>query len=119
MRLFAFHIALIPLGNGMNPIILPPAMSKIVGQTGLFSLSMATSLREGNSEIKPVKLHIKKRDLVLHLAHVEGLVHTHTHTTVKNSFNDSTEITECISTKFETNLPTEKNKRKKKTKKSC
>ena len=25
-RLIAFHIALIPLGKGMNPIILPPAM---------------------------------------------------------------------------------------------
>ena len=24
----AFHIALIPLGKGMNPIILPPAMGK-------------------------------------------------------------------------------------------
>ena len=27
-RLIAFHIALIPLGKGMNPIILPPAMGK-------------------------------------------------------------------------------------------
>ncbi len=26
--LIAFHIALIPLGKGMNPIILPPAMGK-------------------------------------------------------------------------------------------
>ena len=25
-------------GKGMNPTILPPAMGKIVGQTGLFSL---------------------------------------------------------------------------------
>ena len=30
----------------MNPIILPPAMGKIVGQTRFFSLSEATSLGE-------------------------------------------------------------------------
>ena len=35
------------LGKGMNPIILPPAMGKIVGQTGFFSLGEATSLGEG------------------------------------------------------------------------
>ena len=29
-RLLAFHIALIPLGNGMNPIILPPAMGHYI-----------------------------------------------------------------------------------------
>ena len=28
MRLIAFHIALIPFGKGINPIILPPAMGK-------------------------------------------------------------------------------------------
>ena len=26
--LIAFHIALIPIGKGMNPIILPPAMDR-------------------------------------------------------------------------------------------
>ena len=31
----------------MNPIILPPAMGKIVGQTEFFSLGEATSLGEG------------------------------------------------------------------------
>ena len=31
----------------MNPIILPPAMGKIVGQTRFFSLGEATSLGEG------------------------------------------------------------------------
>ena len=35
------------LGKGINPIILPPAMGKIVGQTRFFSLSKATSLGEG------------------------------------------------------------------------
>ena len=35
------------LGKVMNPIILPPAMGKIVGQTGFFSLGEATSLGEG------------------------------------------------------------------------
>ena len=34
-------------GKGMNPIILPPAMGKIVGQTRFFSLVEATSLGEG------------------------------------------------------------------------
>ena len=34
------------LGKGMNPIILPPAMGKIVGQTRFFSLGEATSLGE-------------------------------------------------------------------------
>ena len=52
----------------MSPTILPPAMGKIVGQTGLFNLGMATNLGEGklcytclNSILK-----IKKIDLVLH-----------------------------------------------------
>ena len=35
------------LGKGMNPIILPPAIGKIVGQTGFFSFGEATSLGEG------------------------------------------------------------------------
>ena len=38
-KLFAFYIALIP-------IILPPAMGKIVGQTVLYRLDMGTYLRE-------------------------------------------------------------------------
>ena len=42
--LTALHIALIPLGN---PIILPPAIGKIVVQTRFFSLGETTSLREG------------------------------------------------------------------------
>ena len=43
-RFFAFHFSLIPLDKGINPTILPPALSKIVGQTRLFSCGMATSL---------------------------------------------------------------------------
>ena len=35
------------LGKGMNAIILPPAMGKIVGQVRFFSLGEATSLGEG------------------------------------------------------------------------
>ena len=35
------------VGKGMNPITLPPAMGKIVGQTRFFSLDGATSLGEG------------------------------------------------------------------------
>ena len=37
------------LGKGMNSIILPPAMGKIVGQTRFFSLGEATSLGEGKA----------------------------------------------------------------------
>ena len=35
------------LGKGMYPIILPPDMGKIVGQTKFFTLGEATSLGEG------------------------------------------------------------------------
>ena len=35
------------LGKSMNPIILPLAMGKIVGQTRFFSLGEATRLGEG------------------------------------------------------------------------
>ena len=35
------------LGKGMNPIILPTAMGKIVGQIGFFSFGGATNLGEG------------------------------------------------------------------------
>ena len=35
-----------PLGKGINPIILPPAMGKIVGQTKFYSLREATCLGE-------------------------------------------------------------------------
>ena len=38
------------LGKGMNPIILPPAMGKIVLQTRFFILDEPTSLGEENSE---------------------------------------------------------------------
>ena len=35
----------------MNPIILPPAMDKLVGQTGFFSLGEETSQGEGKTLI--------------------------------------------------------------------
>ena len=35
------------LGKGINPIILPPATGKIVGETRFFSFGEATSLGEG------------------------------------------------------------------------
>ena len=40
------------LEKGMNPTILPPSMGNIVGQTGLFSLGMATGLGEGKHWIQ-------------------------------------------------------------------
>ena len=61
------------LGKGMNSIILPPAMGKIVGQTRFFSLGEATSLREGKLWIQTCKLHLKI-DLVSYPARAEGLV---------------------------------------------
>ena len=42
------------LGKGMNPIILPPAMGKIVRQTVFFSLGEATSLGKGKLECSPM-----------------------------------------------------------------
>ena len=38
----------------MKPIILPPAIIKIVGQTELFNLGMVTGLREGKLR-KPIE----------------------------------------------------------------
>ena len=35
------------LEKGMNPTILPPDIGKIIGQNGLFSILMASSLGEG------------------------------------------------------------------------
>ena len=35
------------LGKGMNPNIISPALGKIVGPTGFFSLGETTSLGEG------------------------------------------------------------------------
>ena len=52
-----------PLGKGMNPTILPPAMGKIVGQPWW----------RKTLEFKPVKLRLKI-DLVSYPAPVEGLV---------------------------------------------
>ena len=68
------------LGKGMNPIILPPAM---VGQTIIFSLGETTSLGEGNSEFKPVKIRLKI-DLVSYPARAEGVGQNDIQTLVKN-----------------------------------
>ena len=76
------------LGNGMNPIILPPAMGKIVGQTVFFSPGEATNLGEGNSEFKPVKLRLKT-DLVSYPARAEGLVNMINSFTPIRFFKDS------------------------------
>ena len=67
----------IVVGYGHGDIILPPAMGKIVGQTRFFSLGEATSLGEGNSEFKPVKLNLKI-DLVSYPARAEGSVNMDT-----------------------------------------
>ena len=46
IRVFYFYF-LILLQKGMTPAILPPAMGRIVGQTRLFHLGIATGLGEG------------------------------------------------------------------------
>ena len=58
----------------MNPIILPPAMGKIVGQTRFFSLGETTSLGEGKLWIQ-LRL---KNDLESYPARTEGLVNMDT-----------------------------------------
>ena len=60
------------LGKGMNPIILPPAMGKIVGQTRFFSLGEATSLGEGKL-ISNLLNSVLKIDLMSYPARAEGL----------------------------------------------
>ena len=47
------------LEKGMNPIILPPAMGKIVGQTRFFSIDEATSLGEGKLLIPTCQTPLK------------------------------------------------------------
>ena len=61
------------LGKGMNPNILPPAMGKIVGQTGSSALVRQLVKEKENSEFKPVKPRLKI-DLLLYPARAEGLV---------------------------------------------
>ena len=57
----------------MNPIILPPAMGKIVGQTGFFSLGEATSLGEGKLWIQTCETPLKKLTLCHILPERRGL----------------------------------------------
>ena len=59
----------------MNPIILPPAIDKIVGQTMFFSLGDATSLREGKLWNQTLKSNLRLQiDLVSYPAWAEGSV---------------------------------------------
>ena len=58
----------------MNPIILPPAMGKKIGQTRFFSLGEATSLGEGKLWIQNLLNSASKIDLVSYPARAEGLV---------------------------------------------
>ena len=53
-RLFKFHEAQISLGKGKHPSILPPVMSKIVGQTEIFNYGMTTGLRKKLFQVKPL-----------------------------------------------------------------
>ena len=64
------------LGKGMNPIILPPAM----GRLGSSALVRQLVYEKENSEFKPVKLRLKKIDLVSYPAQAEGLVNMYTQT---------------------------------------
>ena len=55
----------------MNPTFLPPAMGKIVGQTGILSLGLKENW------IHTSKNPHKKIDLVSYPGHMEGLVNTY------------------------------------------
>ena len=57
----------------MNPIILPPAMSKQKGRLGSSALVRQLILEKENSEFKPVKVRLKI-NLVPYTARAEGLV---------------------------------------------
>ena len=64
------------LGEGMNPIILPPAMGK--QQDRLCSSALVRKLVQGkeNSEFKPVKLRLKKLTLCHILPERRGWVNS-------------------------------------------
>ena len=67
------------LGKGMNLIILPPAMGKIVRLTRFFRLGEATSLGEG---ILWIRFEFRlKIDLVSYPARAEGLVNMYSNCT--------------------------------------
>ena len=66
-----------PLGKGMNPTILSPAMGK--GKLGSLILVWQLVEEKENSKFKPVKLCLKT-DIVSHAAHGEGVdkyIHYH------------------------------------------
>ena len=62
------------LGKGMNPIFLPPAMSKQEGRLGSSALMRQLVQEKENSEFKPVKLRLKSLTLCHILHERRGLV---------------------------------------------
>ena len=60
------------LGKGMDPIILPPAMSKRLGRLRSSALVWQLVWEKENSEFQPVKLRLKI-DLVSYPAIAEGV----------------------------------------------
>ena len=66
------------LGKSMYPVILPPAMDKLL--SGLDSLAFArqTFLKNETSELKPDKFRLKI-DLLSHPVRVEGFINTNDH----------------------------------------
>ena len=72
MRLFTFHIVLIPLKRyAFN--YFPSCYAGIVGQTGLFSHGMAIDQWEGKLNSNLLK-SIQEIDFMSHPAHTEGFV---------------------------------------------
>ena len=60
------------LGEGMNPIILPPAMGKLKDRLGSSALVRQLVYEKENSEFKPAKLRLKI-DLVSYPARAGGV----------------------------------------------
>ena len=56
----------------MTSTILPPTMGKIVGQTMLFDLGIATGLTEGKLWIQTYSTPLKKIDLVSYSVRTVG-----------------------------------------------
>ena len=75
-RLFTFHIVLIPEEQYESKYS-SSSYRYTVKQTGLFHLCMEIAFGKGKTEFKPVKLSLKKIDLVSHLAHAEVLALSH------------------------------------------
>ena len=73
LRLFVFHIELIPLGKVWIQLFFLQSWERSCADWVLYVWQLAEEKEK--SEFKPVELHLKI-DIVLHPAQAEGLVNT-------------------------------------------